>query len=51
MRSSIPIGRLLLCIWLIVIGLISLANLSFAYSGQITGALAIAAGIFLLLDR
>ena len=51
MRSSMPIGRLLLCIWLIVYGLIGVASLNFAYQGVIMGALAIAAGIFLLLDR
>ena len=51
MRSSMPIGRLLLCIWLIVHGLIGLLNFNFTYQVQIMGALAIAAGVLLLLDR
>jgi hypothetical protein len=51
MRSSMPIGRLLLCIWLIVFGLVQLVHLNFAYHMEIMGALAIAAGILLLLDR
>jgi hypothetical protein len=51
MRSSMPIGRLLLCIWLIVTGLMGLVGLSFAYAPQILGGLAIAAGVLLLLDR
>jgi hypothetical protein len=42
---------LLLAIWLILFGLKTLLNLSFAYSGELMGALAIAAGILLLLKR
>jgi hypothetical protein len=48
---SMPIGRLLLCIYLIVVGLIQLAGLTFNYSHVVQGGLAIAAGILLLLDR
>jgi len=43
------IGRLLLAIYLIVIGLSTIAAL--AISGVITGVLALAAGIFILIGR
>jgi hypothetical protein len=45
------LGMLLLAIWLILFGLQTLLKLSFAYSGELMGALAIAAGILLLLKR
>jgi hypothetical protein len=45
------IGFLLLAIWLILYGLIALLGLSFSGLGIIMGILAIAAGIFILLDR
>jgi hypothetical protein len=45
------IGFLLLAIWLILTGLIALLSLSFAGLGIIMALLAIAAGIFILLDR
>ena len=50
-RFTRNIGMLLLAIWLILTGLIALLNLSFAGLGLIMGLLAIAAGIFILLDR
>jgi hypothetical protein len=43
------IGMLLLAIYLIVIGLSTIAG--FAASGVITGVLALAAGIFILIGR
>ena len=45
------IGLLLLSIWLIVTGLISLLNFSFAGLPVIMAILAIAAGVFILLGR
>jgi hypothetical protein len=45
-------GMLLLAVWLIVTGVLYFApNLSFARSGDILAALAIAAGVLLLLGR
>lgn len=43
-------GVLLLGIWLIVSGLMTLISLSFAASGVIMGIIALAAGILLLID-
>ena len=51
MRITRNIGFLLLAIWLILYGLIALLSLSFAGLGLIMGLLAIAAGIFILLQR
>ena len=51
MHITRKIGFLLLAIWLILYGLISLLSLSFAGLGIIMGLLAIAAGIFILLER
>ena len=45
------IGLLLLGIWLIAMGLKSVVHLSFAYDTVIYGALAIAAGVLLILKR
>jgi hypothetical protein len=45
------IGFLLLAIWLILSGLISLAGLAFAGLPVLMGVLAIAAGIFILIGR
>ncbi|MFL6623080.1 MAG: hypothetical protein ACJ8KA_04640 [Sulfurifustis sp.] len=45
------IGTLLLGIWLIGTGLRAVAHLTFAYDTVIYGALAIAAGVLLLLRR
>jgi hypothetical protein len=50
-RFTKNIGMLLLAIWLILYGLIALFSLSFNGLGVIMGLLAIAAGIFILLDR
>jgi hypothetical protein len=45
------IGLVLLSIWLIVTGLISLLSFSFAGLPVIMAILAIAAGVFILLGR
>ncbi len=45
------LGMLLLSIWLIITGLITLAGFSFPGLPVIMGILAIAAGILLLLNR
>ena len=50
-RFTRNIGFLLLAIWLILWGLITLLSLSFSGLWLIMGLLAIAAGIFILLDR
>ncbi len=50
-RSPRNIGMLLLSIYLILVGLTSLFSLSFAYSGLITGLLALLAGILILAGR
>jgi len=50
-RFTKNIGMLLLSIWLILYGLISLFSLSFNGLGVIMGLLAIAAGIFILIGR
>jgi len=51
MHITHNIGFLLLAIWLILYGLIALLSLSFAGLGIIMALLAIAAGIFILLER
>jgi hypothetical protein len=50
-RFTHNIGFLLLSIWLILWGLIELLSLKFDGIWLIMGLLAIAAGIFILLDR
>jgi hypothetical protein len=51
MKLHISIGMLLLAIWLILMGCISVFKLSFDNIGLVTGILAIAAGILLLLGK
>jgi hypothetical protein len=51
MHITRNIGFLLLAIWLILYGLIALLSLSFAGLGVIMAILAIAAGIFILIER
>jgi hypothetical protein len=51
MHITHNIGFLLLAIWLILWGLINLLSLSFSGLWLIMGLLAIAAGIFILLER
>ena len=50
-RLSKNLGILLLSIWLILTGLISLFGVDFPAAGQIMAVLAIAAGVLLLLRR
>ena len=45
------LGNILLAVWLILEGLISLLNLSFSGSDLIMAILAIAAGVMLILGR
>ena len=45
------LGMLLLAIWLIATGAMGLFAISFAYAGIVLSALALAAGILLLLGR
>lgn len=49
MRFTSNIGMILLAVYLILVGLISVAGL--AISPVITGILALAAGIFILIGR
>jgi hypothetical protein len=51
MHITRNIGMLLLAIWLILWGLIEVLSLSFSGLWLIMGVLAIAAGIFILLER
>jgi hypothetical protein len=51
MKITRNIGMLLLAIWLILTGLITILSLSFSGLGVIMAILAIAAGIFILLGR
>ncbi len=50
-RGTENLGFLLLAIWLILEGLISLFALSFTGLGIIMGILALAAGILILIGR
>jgi len=50
-RGSRSTGLLLLAIYLILSGLISLIGLRFAYVGVIEGLLALIAGILILIGR
>ena len=45
------LGMLLLGIWLVATGALSFVHVSFANTGVILSALALAAGIFILLGR
>jgi hypothetical protein len=44
-------GTLILAIWLVATGLAQLIHLNFVYMDTILAALAIAAGVLILLDR
>ena len=50
-RLTRNIGMLLLAIWLILSGLMSLLNLSFSGSGTLMAILALAAGVLILVGR
>lgn len=45
------IGHLCLCFYLIVVGLLTMTNFRFEFSGPITGLLALAAGVLQLVDK
>ncbi len=51
MRIVKNTGMLLLGLWLILSGLVSLLNLSFAGLGALMGLLALAAGLAILVGR
>jgi hypothetical protein len=51
MKFTQRIGFLLLAIYLIIVGLSGLIRFTFEGMGVILSALAIAAGIFILIDR
>ena len=51
MAARHRIGTILLGIYLIMAGLVLLIHLNFAYSGMIEGALAVAAGVLILMSR
>jgi len=51
MRLTKNTGMLLLGIWLVLTGLASLVNLSFAGLGTLMAILAITAGVLILLER
>ena len=51
MRMPKNLGTILLAAFLILFGLIELLSLSFRYSREVLGGVAIAAGIFVLLER
>jgi hypothetical protein len=50
-KKSRKYGTILLCVWLIAKGLMSLLSLSFPHDGQVLDVLAIAAGVLILIDR
>jgi hypothetical protein len=50
-RVTKNIGMLLLAIWLILTGLMTLLNLSFSGAGAIMAILAMAAGVFIIIGR
>ena len=51
MKINRNLGMLLLAIWLILEGLVSLLSLSFAGIGLLLGILALAAGVAILLGK
>jgi hypothetical protein len=50
-KRSPKYGTILLCVWLIASGAISLLGAGIPYSGPVLAALAIAAGVLILMDR
>ena len=51
MKINRNLGMLLLAIWLILEGLVSLLGLSFSGIGSLLGILALAAGVAILLGK
>jgi len=50
-RSVRNWGQLVLAVWLIATGLVVLLEISMAHLGTILAALAVAAGVLILMDR
>ena len=50
-KRSRKYGTILLCVWLIATGLISLTRASIPYSGPILDLMAVASGVLILIDR
>ncbi len=50
-KKSRKYGTILLCVWLIASGAISLLHAGIPYSEPILAVLAIAAGVLILIDR
>jgi hypothetical protein len=50
-KKSRKYGTILLCVWLIARGVMSLLSLSFPHDGQVLDVLAIAAGVLISMDR
>lgn len=46
-----PLGMTVLAIWLLLVGLMGIADLNFRYDELIKGILAVAAGVLLLVKR
>lgn len=53
MKLGANLGMLLLAVWLILFGLLTMPmiGISFSHSGDVLGVLAIAAGILLIMQR
>ena len=51
MKLTRNIGTVLLALWLILYGLMSILDLSFRGSGTVLALLALASGILIILDR
>lgn len=51
MRSSRKFGTIVLCVWLVLMGLMQAVKLEFVFINLIAGGLAIAAAVLLFLDR
>jgi hypothetical protein len=50
-KQSRKYGTIVLCVWLIASGLISLLGERIPYSGPVLSVLAIVAGVLILMDR
>jgi hypothetical protein len=46
-----PLGTIVLAVWLILVGLMDIANLSFQYDEVVKGILAVVAGVLLIIKR
>lgn len=51
MKLASSVGMLLLSIWLILQGLMTILGLRFHGSGTVLGLLALASGVLIILDR